>query len=135
MPEPVWVDMRDIGTTTQHGKQIADAAVGVRPAFATKDWPLDDRRPNSIQRVAHERVQRNCARFVALSLPDCRLPRAGEQRHVVPGEMDELVDAQPGVQERGDDCIWHRSGALGLTPKSLPFDRGETLTGRRLAGD
>jgi len=49
--------------------------------------------------------------------------------------MDELVDAQPGVQKGGDDCIWHRSGALGLTPKSLPFDGGKTLRGKRLAGD
>jgi len=62
--------VRDIGAATEHCQQITDSAVGIRPAFAAKDWPLDYRWPNSVQRVAHGGVERNHARFFALSLPD-----------------------------------------------------------------
>ena len=53
MAEPMWVDVGYICAAPEHGQQIADAAVGVRPASSTEDWPLDDpgRTPLSASRT------------------------------------------------------------------------------------
>jgi len=73
-----------------------------------------------------------------------RLPRAGHQPpalvaltddvnpagtdvklNTLPGERDQLVDAQSSVQQQHDDRVGHRAGLLGLTDESSTIDIGK----------
>jgi hypothetical protein len=59
----------------------------------------------------------------------------GLKRHIGVGETDELVDTHTGVQERRDNGVSHRPGALSLTSTPRAFGGGKALRGKRLAVD
>src|SRR5262249_61072909 len=99
MAEPMRVNMRDIGATTEHCQQVSNTAIRVWPALAAENGPFGDNRPDYAEGLAHGRVQRHDARFFALASLDEGLSRARLQDQVRPLQADEFVDAQPGVQQ------------------------------------
>jgi len=91
--EPMRVNMRDIGATTEHCQQVANTAIRVWPALAAENGPFGNNRPDCAEGLAHGCVQRNDARFVALTSFDESFSRARLQDQVRPCQADEFVDA------------------------------------------
>ncbi|MDQ6669402.1 MAG: hypothetical protein M3069_01325 [Chloroflexota bacterium] len=54
---------------------------------------------------------------------------------ILPGERDQLIDAQSSVEQHGDDRVGHRAVFLGLADEPSALDVGKTLGGQRLRGD
>jgi hypothetical protein len=129
------VDVGDISAPAKDGQQVADAAVGVRAAFAPKHRSLGQNGSNGAQGVPHRGVQGDQACLISLPLPYRRPSRAGLQHYIGPRQADEFVDSQPRIQERGDDGVHHGSGSFSFAAEPLAFDSGKPLGCQRLAGD
>src|SRR2546430_17334083 len=56
MAEPMRVNMRDIGATTEHCQQVSNTAIRVWPALAAENGPFGDNRPDYAEGLAHGRV-------------------------------------------------------------------------------
>jgi hypothetical protein len=135
MPEPMRVNMRDIGATTEHSQQVSNAAICVRPALATENGPFSDRQPNCSERLTYGCVQRNDASLVALASLDEGFSKARLQHQVRPPQVDQFVDAQARVQQRSDHGIRHGSSPLDFAAEPLTLNRTEAPWRQRLIGD